>query len=115
MISKLKKQYDEIIRTIDKKYISKNRSTTGCTFSSKRILNELYDEEWDNTIYEILGDLNALYKAILSSSNDIAIIFKPGIMRIEHLSEEELCFDEFHKQQFNEIFLKDEFLKVSLY
>jgi hypothetical protein len=102
------------LRTIDKKYFSKNRGNIGSSFMNKRILSEIYIEEMDSVIYHIMSEVYKLYNSIINASADISLIFSPGIKRIEHLCDDELCFEDFHKEQFEEIFLKDDFLKVSI-
>lgn len=79
---------------------------------NKRILSEIYIEEMDSVIYYIMTEVYNLYNSIINASADISLIFSPGIKRIEHLCDDELCFEDFHKEQFDEIFLKDDFLKV---
>ena len=89
--------------------------SSGCSFSNKKILNELYFDGMDGIIYSIFSEIFHIYNSIINASADIALVFAPGIKRIDYLSEDELSFENFHKEQFEEIFLKDDFIKVIIF
>lgn len=67
----------------------------------------------NETIQYIVNRLYLLNEALNNASSDIEQIFSPGFKKIKHLSSDELCFKEFHREQFEETFLKDLFIRVS--
>jgi len=109
-INKLKNKFDEIIRMVEKRFFSKNRGNLGCSFVNKHILNEIYTEEMDEKIIFLINRLYSIYDMFISSSPDISLIFSPGVNKIGKF---DFCFEDLHKQQFDQIFLKDPFIKVS--
>lgn len=108
IVSKLKRKFDEIVRMIEKRYFSKNRGNIGCSFVNKHILNEIYTEQLDDKIVFIMNRLYSIYDMFISSSSDISLIFSPGVNKIGKF---DFSFEDLHKQQFDQIFLKDPFIK----
>lgn len=108
---KLKIQYDETLRRINKKLISKNRANSGFNFCNKRILNNLYSEKMDDEVEYIMGELYNLFGKLTSASMHVSAIFSPGIKHL-YCCAEEFNIEGIHKEQFSSIFLNDDFLKV---
>lgn len=109
----LKKKFDKKNRSIEKN--SKRSGKGQITESSKRILKETYGSEMDEVIYNLLIEIYNLYVAIINSSGDIAVIFSPGLNRVEYLQESNFSMEYLHKELLDHIFLQDSFLKVRSY
>lgn len=79
----------------------------------KFIINKVYKENWDGIIYSIFSEIFHAYKSLIDASEAVSLVFSPGIEKIEHFTSEQIYLEDYHKEIFDDIFLKDNFIKVS--
>lgn len=81
----------------------------------KFIIMRAYKDQWDGVIYSLFSEIFHIYKSIIEASSSISEVFSPGIMKIEYFTGQQVFLEDFHKEIFEDIFLKDIFIRVRLY
>jgi len=74
----------------------------------------------DSIIISILGELYHIYNKLIISSNDIQFVFEP-VLKALNCNEKvnikcnnlQILFENIHKQEFEEVFINDDFIKVT--
>ena len=79
---------------------------------TKIVIANNKNEEIDNVIKKIATEIYNVYENLLKASSCIKNIFSPGLDRINYLNDN-ISFESYHNEQFNNVFLKDEFIRVS--
>lgn len=78
------------------------------------LISKIYKEKWDGVIYQILSEVFRCYKLIIEASGSISLVFAPGIQKIEFFTNQQVSLGDFHKDIFEDVFIKDNFIRVSI-
>lgn len=76
------------------------------------IILRAYKDQWDGIIFSLFSEIFFIYKSIIEASTSISEVFSPGISKIEYFTGVQVFMEDFHKEIFEDIFLKDIFIRV---
>jgi hypothetical protein len=66
-------------------------------------------------IFSIFSEIFHSYKSIIEASSSISLVFSPGIEKVEYFTNQKVFLEDFHKEMFEDVFLKDIFIRVRLF